>query len=110
MRRYQRNRDMMSYAEDPASSFKPPQMPSQLDPKDERLLELSAEVGNLQGQLDMVAEDNGRLEGENSKLKERNQELKERNLELERKEYANKNGFELAEEIREALKKMKGKK
>lgn len=80
MRRYQnRNRDMMGYAGEPAPSFKPPQMPSQLDAKDERLLELSAEVGNLAGQNDLLVEDNSRLEDENRKMRDQIKEGTEEN-------------------------------
>lgn len=83
MRRYQnRNRDMMGYA-DPAPSFKPPQMPSQLDPKDERLLELSAEVGNLAGQNDLLVEDNSRLEDENQEMRSRIKDGKAENERLQ---------------------------
>lgn len=83
MRRYQnRNRDMMGYAGEPAPSFKPPQMPSQLDAKDERLLELSAEVGNLAGQNDLLVEDNGRLEDENRKMRDQIKEGTEENKRL----------------------------
>lgn len=112
MRRYQnRNRDMMGYAGEPAPSFKPPQMPSQLDPKDERLLELSAEVGNLQGQNDLLAEDNGRLEDEVRELRNENKRLTESNRNYEsqadRAEAGYKSGQQLVDEIEKALKNKK---
>lgn len=115
MRRYQSRRDIMSreMGFDPAPSFKPPQMPSQLDAKDERLLELSAEVGRLEGQNDLLAEDNGRLEDENRKLQDDNKSLRESNREYERREdqasAGYKSGQQLVDEIEKALKNKKEK-
>ena len=111
MRRYaNRYRGMMDY-QDPAPSFQPPQMPSQLDPKDERLLELSAEVGNLHGQNDLLVEDNGRLEDEIREIKKENRELSERNMELETRtsgEIANQATInEIADEVQRNLKERK---
>lgn len=93
----------MGYPGEPLTSFKPPQMPSQLDPKDERLLELSAEVGRFQGENDLLAEDNGRLEDDNRQLRDRNKELSDRNVQLERQEVAYNTEGESAQKLISAV-------
>lgn len=106
MRRYA-NRDRYAMAGYPEQPMIPAPSPSQLDAKDERLLEQSIAIGHLQGANDLLAEDNGRLEDENRKLREKNDELKERNTELERRDSAAsagyKSGQQLVDEIEAAL-------
>lgn len=111
MRRYAgRSHDFMGYPSEP----QPAQRPNALDPKDERLIEQSEEIGFLKGQNDLLAEDNGRLEDDNRKLRDDNKTLKESNREYERREESAqagyKSGQQLVDEVEEAIKKMKGKK
>jgi regulator of replication initiation timing len=88
--------------------------PSALDPQNERLLDLSEQVGQLGSQNDMLNEDNRRLEQENADLRKRNQELQERNTRLESEAAAAsagyKSGAALVDEIEQALKNKKGSK
>lgn len=104
LRNKNRNRDFMGY--------EPPMPPSQpsvsnLDPKDERLLDLSEMVGQLGGQNDMLNEDNRRLEDENGSLRKDNAILQERNTALQLSDSETragyKSGSQLVEEIEEAL-------
>lgn len=69
------------YEEGPRMQPLPPV--SQLDAKEERLLELSQYVGQLEGQNDLLNEDNRRLEEDNRTLSDKNKELYERNRKLE---------------------------
>lgn len=101
MRRYQnRNRDMMGF--DPPV-YTPPQADSHLDPKDERLLELSQRLGEVEAIRDLVAEDNGRLEEDNERLRRENKELRERNTRLEPEASELKGARELVDEIESVL-------
>lgn len=103
--------DFMGYPEPPVQQVAPV---SQLENKDERLLELSEIAGRLDSENKMLNEDNRRLEQENSELRERVQSLNKRNIELERQEAADsagyKSGSQLVEEIEEALTAKKGTK
>lgn len=65
----------------PEAIYTPPR--DQLDPKDERLLDLSKEVGRLQGVNDLLQEDNVRLEQEVEQAKKEMSRLRERNAKLE---------------------------
>lgn len=110
MLRNRHRQDMMAGGYDPG--MQPSQPPvSKLDPKDERLLELSQIVGQLQTECEMLNEDNRRLERDNAELKGSNKILSERNTELETEAAADKAGYtsatDLIEEIREKLKEEK---
>jgi hypothetical protein len=59
---------------------------SQLDAKDERLVEQSQLIGRLQGQNDLLNEDNVRLEQDNAEIKRENANLAKHNRELEEQE------------------------
>lgn len=92
--------------------FAPPIAPvSKLDPKDERLIEQSEEIGFLKGQNDLLNEDNRRLEEDNASLRSELKEARERNTELERRDSAAsagyKSGQQLVDEIESALKAKK---
>lgn len=73
--------------------------PAQLDATAERLLELSQRVGTLEGQNDLLNEDNRRLEQENEKYRRENATLEGRNRELEQRESAAQAGFRSASEL-----------
>ena len=90
-----------------APTPQPQQRPNQLDPKDERLLELSVAVGALEASNDLITEDNGRLEDENAKLREENKDLRARNTSLEQSTYRKKGASDLVDEIKEELKTRK---
>lgn len=110
-----RNQDFAGYRQEyPGMSpmqppiYTPPR--DQLDPKDERLLELSQEVGKLYGVNDLLQEDNVRLEQEVKKLHGENKQLERRNRELEESEHNDTGARTLVEAIRTELKNSKGKK
>lgn len=101
MRRYHNpNRGMMGL-EPPI--YTPPQNASQLDPKDERLLELSQRLGEVEAIRDLVTDDNGRLEEDNERLRRENKELRDRNSRLESEESERKGAEELVDEIESVL-------
>jgi uncharacterized protein (DUF3084 family) len=112
-----RNRNRNGYG--PSNNFAPynqpptpPQSPvSQLDAKDERLVDLSEIVGQLGAQNDLLNEDNRRLEQENESLGRRNKELQERNTELERRDATDAAAFESVDnfinDVKTALKEKK---
>jgi len=82
----------------------------QLDPKDERLMELSQEVGKLYGVNDLLQEDNVRLENEVSELKNDNRTLKKRNQHLEESEHKDTGARTLVQAIKSELENNKLKK
>lgn len=113
MRRYQGRSDrFMGY------ETQPPMMPalpaSQLDAKDERLLELSLEVGRLQGANDLLVEDNGRLEDDNATLRKANVDYSKRIIEFERADAAasagHKSASDILDEFEQEIKKRKERK
>ncbi len=83
--------------------YTPPNNANQLDPKDERLLELSQEVGKLYGVNDLLQEDNVRLENENAEYKRNNAKLEGRNRELESQASADSAGHRAVSEIIDKL-------
>lgn len=112
MQRYaNRNRDMMGF-EPPIQQA--PYMPSKLEPKDERLIEQSEEIGFLKGQNDLLVEDNVRLEDENRRLKERNQELADKVRKFEQTENFVAGSIDsehaIVREIKKVIEEVKGKK
>lgn len=110
-----RNQDFAGYRHEyPPMPMQPPVYTpprDQLDPKDERLLELSQEVGKLYGVNDLLQEDNVRLEEEVRELRADNKRLKESNRnyesQAERAEAGYKSGQQLVDEIEKALKNKK---
>jgi hypothetical protein len=109
------NQDFNGYKQEFPGSFEPPvytppKMPNQLDPKDERLLELSQEVGKLYGVNDLLQEDNVRLETEVRQLRRENKQLERANRELEESEHNDTGARTLVEAIRTELKNSKVKK
>jgi len=109
-----RNQDFAGYRQEyPPIPMQPPVYTpprDQLDPKDERLLELSQEVGKLYGVNDLLQEDNVRLEQENVELRRKNSQLEKRNRELEESEAHDTGARTLVEAIRVELKNSKAKK
>lgn len=103
LRNRNRNRDYIGYDPQPSA----PASVSKLDPKDERLLDLSEMVGQLGGQNDLLNEDNQRLETENANLLKEYRTLTERNQELERQDTENDAGHksvsQFIEELEEAI-------
>lgn len=108
MLRNRYNPNTMGYA--PEQPMQQPPV-SKLDPKDERLIEQSEEIGWHKGQNGLLNEDNTRLERDNEKLREENKELREKNRGYEnsatRAEAGYKSGQQLVDEIEAALKAKK---
>lgn len=101
MRRFaDRNRDM---GFDPMQHMNEPQPVRQLEPKDERLLELSEDNGRLRAANDLISEDNGRLEQDNRELREENKRLRGRNEVLENARAKYEGATEMLEALREDL-------
>lgn len=109
-----RNQDFAGYRQEyPPMPMQPPIYTpprDQLDPKDERLLELSQEVGKLYGVNDLLQEDNVRLEGEAKELHGKNIQLEKRNRELEENLAINTGAREVAQAVTLELRDSKVKK